>query len=252
MRPPRAARLLAVPAFLAVALLASGCAPSTPSSDAERADATARCIAEKADSAKRAAWGRDYARSETVAVGIVEFARCGAFWQAVTSSAMRKDTARALPAYLVTYAPYRYGLYGAVLPRDISQATRTAFADLARWLDEFAVEKRSARMCTSAPEEALAKASELELPFAIATLGHRGQIASSEQATRLAQLLVDEVDSLSSRDGDIQCNDGARLRRFAEELERFVHGQHPWAPGCGIAVQDQDFRLVCTGQTSAR
>lgn len=213
-------------------------------------EAVAHCIAQEAGDTRRFAWGSDYAKGQSLAVGIREFARCGVFWQALASSDLRSAVTRALPPFLVPHASYRHGLYEAVLPPGVSPAMRLAFSGLARWLDEFAVEKRSARMCANAPEEALAKASELELPFAVATLGHRGQMANADQALKLAQLLIEEVDSLSSRDSGIHCNEGARLRHLVEDLERFVHGKHPWAPGCGIAAQGEDFRLVCTGETS--
>jgi hypothetical protein len=223
----------------------AGCAgPSGPAADAPR---IAQCIAGTASQEQLRAWGQGWARSGHVSIGVGAFHRCSALWAGLSSSALRRQVRQAMPAALMAHAAYRQGVYEVALPANLPPAARTAFADLARWLDNFAVQKRSTQACSMLPPETWAAIADVQTAFAVATLGHRGGVSDPRQAQELALLLLEQVADFSARDEGPACDDTSGLRRSAADLETFVSGQHPWAPGCRVREEGAYLQLVCEG-----
>ncbi|PNG49892.1 MULTISPECIES: hypothetical protein [unclassified Variovorax] len=239
----RFARFLLLPVFGVFLSALMGC---TGKPDL---DIVAQCIADKATPAEVSRYGSLLVSEGKVTPDRWASVGCKGGWAVATDKEARQSVAEKLPELLVPDPEFRAGAFSALLGDGATLEQRKAVASLGLKLEDFANLREEALNCIQAPEAVLLMMAESDLPFAIAVLGSRADIGEPAHARALAAALLTQVSQTASLKRTQQC-EGAKdteFRAYAAELESFMAGTHPWAPGCRAEMDDKGMTLSCRG-----
>lgn len=219
----------------------------TPASAAELAP----CVLAHADASTLSHWGYRGAMNGSLAPERLSGLSCAQGWQMAFSASLRAEVGRKLEEQASIYdsPAFRSGIYEAA-PGPVSTAlARQVSRELGVWLESVQVKRRTAVQCDLAQPEAVAFLEPLDVPFATAVLGVKGDIGDADLAQRTAMQLLARVSLLAARVPGEPCL-SARKEDFLEharQYQLFSEGAHPWALGCKAVLEGEDLLLRCSG-----
>lgn len=254
MNYPMALRRLSLASLCAASVLLSACTPSTP--QGAQADAVAQCMVAHADAPLLRAMGAAYAVDGAMPLTRGQTWACDSnrMNTVLLDSSYKRALAPALAQALVRNATAREGVYGAASGLALDAGQRQMLGQLGGFLDEGRRAGAQVVACQAMAPEAVHFMSQLDAPFATAVIGARMGVSEPRMAQALSQTLAERVD-LMTADSDeasslLACdkdNGEARYRAHAVQLQLFADGKHPWAPGCRVLPEGEDFVLRCDG-----
>lgn len=167
------------------------------------------------------------------------------------SEDVRKSVEAPLLALLPGNATARQALYGFTQGTELSPVQRKALGEVGGFFDSARRAALQGASCQSVDGQAATFVQQLDLPFAIASVGIHVGVGDPAAAQELAQKLLTRVDAVvAATAGPVDCkkDNGAKaFKAYAAQMHRFYKTEHPWAPGCGVRQDNEGFVLVCSG-----
>jgi hypothetical protein len=236
--------------YLPLIALSLGLSACQPTSTKEEPFTGVQCVVAQFDEPAQLKWGARYAKDKEWPLTRWVGFGCGQGWKTLTDTPYRKDlSAKVFSELFRTQPAFRYGYYSqsrTILPEE----ARTAMGELGLFMEKATLTRYAAATCGLASREVLNAVAQVEVPFAIASIGVRSVVLSSEAATQEAAYLIEKVANAaeSLRPESVECKVETTMafKDYMQAMNLFISGNHPWAPGCR-AVQDDGIRLVCDG-----
>ncbi|MDO8416335.1 MAG: hypothetical protein Q7S87_09010 [Agitococcus sp.] len=218
-------------------------------SQAPSASVMAECV--RNDISKETAYrfGETVSQYETPTIMRLAAVRCEGGIRLVSSTKLREDVSSALIPLLLANSSFREGIYAGTAASALNAGQRARVGKLGLTLEDHARVQRQAVSCLEAEPEAVAFVGQLDLPFAVAVIGIQVNIGDIQIAQGLADILLTKAQKIQAQLPLQECNVTSKQEflAYANQMQQFAAGKHPWAPGCGITSTSSDLKLVCKG-----
>lgn len=242
---------VALPLFLGLAL--AGCTAKEGPQDAKTVSAISDCLSAKATSSRLTEMGEWLGLNKTVGLTRWEGLGCPSPVQFVTSEPLRQAVAKDLSEKLFNKPAFRQGLYASVGGTTLNAKQRAVLGTVGMFFDKAHFDAKQGVQCGQIEPVAAQLVSQLDFPLAIAAIGVQADIGDVPRAQSLAKNLLDRVGMLTEMPVAIDCKSSAGkegFKAYAEDMQKFYKGNHPWAPGCRAEQDAEGFKLVCKGPSA--
>lgn len=234
-----------IPLVLAVVLL-SGCGSRSGASLVASPAELAKCYVATATTDELFEAGRMGAQVTRACWQMGPVAALATY--AFQSEADEIETSLAYVGLVEGNETYRRGIYAATLPATAPLISRTRVGELGLLLEDVGRTRAMAITCEVAPPEASEVVGALDSLFAMAATAMWVQPGAADASREVATYVLKQAQVELARSTPAKTCDDTLSERFQSQVDQWVafgKGQHPWAPGCTVALDNNDLLLKC-------